>query len=119
MEYKITTSAILPQCENREEYDGLLVHIQPPVQLNSDAIARYLIHKDFEQLRGTESNDRLDVKDVTVIGSTSEQTTIYASIQNYHESIDTIPDAVERITERVTRDVTTILRFMGAKAIVE
>src|SRR5207247_1655138 len=87
MEHRITTSEIPAQCQDTENYTGLLVHIRPPVQLNPDAVERYLIRGDFEQLDGTESQSELDVKDVGIVGNTPEQTTIYASTRTYNDAV--------------------------------
>ncbi len=124
MEYRITTSEIPPQCQDTEEYVGLLVHIRPPVQLNSDAVERYLIHKDFEPIDRADPIGMRDVEHVTVLGSTPEQTTIYASIHNYqrYQNDPSYPDVShlkQEITNQVTRDVAKILAFMGAQALVE
>lgn len=119
MEYRITNSEVSPQCEDTEDFSGLLVHIRPPVPyLNPDAVERYVRRGDLEPLNDpTDRHDPLnEVNDVILLGSTPEQTTIYASIRKYPNQ-ETYPD--ERIIRQVTRDVAKILEFMGAQAVVE
>jgi len=50
------------------------------VQLNPDAVTRYLSFSNFEPIDPNENWEKHDIKDVVVLGSTPEQTTIYASI---------------------------------------
>jgi hypothetical protein len=80
------------------------------VQLNPEAVERYLTNGDFEPVDRQFTNN-LDVKDVVMLGSTTEQTTIYASI-----SMGVNPELLAR---RVARDTVKLLRFMGASAILD
>src|SRR6266566_7289052 len=84
-EYRVDFTQVPGQCQENEKYGGVLLHIQPPVQLNSDAVERYLTFGDLEPIDRRGDWNRLDIKDVVVLGSTPEQTTIYASIDKQFE----------------------------------
>jgi len=107
-EYSVTYSEVPAQCRD-ETHSGVLVHIQPPVQLNPDAVERYLTFSDFEPIDRSGSWENLDIKDVVVLGSSAEQTTIYASINRQFG---------RRLAERAADLTTELLRFMGAQAIL-
>jgi hypothetical protein len=112
-EYRVTHSNVPAQCEyidGEQLYSGLLVHIQPPVpSLNPDAVTRYLTNGSFEPIIDHSDLRDADTKDVVLLGSTPEQTTIYASIMS---------DAKDFLT-LVTMDYTKrLLQFMGAKAFI-
>ena len=110
-EYRVTYTEIPNPRSDNETHSGVLLHIQPPVQLNSDAVERYLTFGDFEPIDRSGNWDKLDIKDVAVLGSTPEQTTIYASIANEYE--------VGKLAERAARHTVELLRFMGAQAIID
>ena len=110
-EYKVDFTEVPGECQDTETYGGVLIHIQPPVQLNPDAVTRYLTFGDFEPIEPTQSWKNLDIKDVVVLGSTPEQTTIYASIDKQYEE--------GRLAEQAARHSVQLLRFMGAQAIIE
>ena len=95
---------------DNETYSGVFIHIQPPLQLNPDAVERYLKYCDFEPINRNDSQEMLDIKDVVVLGSTLEQTTIYASIDKRNEG---------RLAERAAEYTVELLRFMGAQAIID
>jgi hypothetical protein len=109
-EYRVTYTEVPNARSDDETHSGVLLHIQPPVQLNPDAVTRYLAFSDFVPLDPNENWKKLDVKDVVLLGSTSEQTTIYASISRQHAG---------RLAERAAHHTAELLRFMGAQAIIE
>ncbi|HJT55287.1 MAG TPA: hypothetical protein VJ761_02240 [Ktedonobacteraceae bacterium] len=99
-----------PRSDNKT-HSGILLHISPPVQLNPDTVERYLTFGDFEPIDSRENWARLDVKDVVLLGSTPEQTTIYASIiREYDKGI---------LGEQAAQRTIELLRFMGATAIID
>lgn len=110
-EYRVTYTEIPNPRSDNETHSGVLLHIRPPVQLNPDAVERYITFGDFEPIDRRENWEKLDYKDVVVLGSTAEQTTIYASIANRYE------DGV--LSERVARHTVQLLHFMGATAIID
>lgn len=110
-EFRVTYTEMPNPRSDNETYGGVLIHIQPPVQLNPDAVTRYLTFGDFEPIEPTQGWENLDIKDVVVLGSTPEQTTIYASIDKQYEE--------GRIAEQAARHTVQLLRFMGAQAIIE
>lgn len=110
-EYTVSYSEISVESVDIENYGGVLIHIRPPVQLNSDAVERYLTFKDLEPIdRADPKLINHDVKHVVVLGSTPEQTTIYASIaKQYDEGL---------LAEQLANDTVRLLRFMGTQAII-
>jgi len=105
---RVAYTEVPPTRRNDETYRGVLIHIRPPVQLNPTAVGRFLIYGDLEPV---ETADRdLDVKDVVLLGSTHEQTTIYASIDK---------DSSESLVKQVANDTVRLLGFMGAHAIID
>ena len=109
-EYRITYTEVPPARSDDEKYGGILIHIKPPVQLNPDAVTRYLSFSDFEPIDPNEKWEKHDVKDVVVLGSTPEQTTIYASIDRQNAG---------RLAERAAHHTAELLHFMGAQAIID
>jgi hypothetical protein len=105
-EYRVNFTEVPAECVDDETYGGVLIHIRPPVQLNPDAVERYLSFKDFEPVNRNSTN--ADIKDVVVLGSTPEQTTIYASVTREFEGV--AQEAAEKTVK--------LLRFMGAQAII-
>jgi hypothetical protein len=77
--YEVTVEATTYQGvnEDKESYEGVLVQIRPPVDLNPDAVVRYFTHGDLDPY---DPDPEDVVKDVVLIGSSEEQTTIYASV---------------------------------------
>ena len=106
-EYRVAYTEIPAECGDDEIYGGLLIHIRPPVQLNPDAVERYLSFKDFEPVNRNSTN--ADIKDVVVLGSTPEQTTIYTSVTKEFEGV--AQEAAEKTVQ--------LLRFMGATAMID
>jgi hypothetical protein len=106
-EYRVVFSEVPGESGDNETYGGVLIHIRPPVQLNPDAVERYLTTSAFEPVNRSWKN--LDIKDVVVLGSTPEQTTIYASIDRRDEGL----------AEQAADYTVQLLRFMGAQAIIE
>ncbi|SRR5258708_264535 len=107
-QYIVAFNKVSAECGDDKTYGGLLIHIRPPVQLNPDAVERYLTFKDFEPVNRDYKN--ADIKDVVVLGSTPEQTTIYASILKGYED--------EALAQEVAMKTVQLLRFMGAQAIM-
>lgn len=108
-EYRVAFTEVPPTRRGDETYSGVLIHIRPPVQLNPDAVARYLTAGDFEPL---EPYDRdFNVKSAVLLGSTPEQTTIYASIDKGYDG--------NVLAEQAANDTVELLRFMGATAIID
>jgi len=112
-EYKVAFTEVPAECVDNAAYGGVLIHIQPPVQLNPDAVERYLTFRDFEPIDKTQHWKNLETKDVVVLGSTPEQTTIYASISRQVEGQS------ELIAQAAAEKTVQLLRFMGAQAIIE
>jgi hypothetical protein len=110
-EYRIGFTEVPGQSRDNETFDGVLIHIRPPVQLNPDAVTRYLTFKDFEPIGHTQSWKNMDVKDVVLLGSTPDQTTIYASIAKGYED--------EVLARQIANHTVELLRFMGAQAIID
>src|SRR2546423_4011854 len=110
-EYRVTFTEVPPTRCDDETYAGVLIHIRPPVQLNPDAVERYLTFGDLEPLNPADqkSTNNLDVRGVVVLGSTAVQTTIYASIDK---------EFSERLVQQVANDTVRLLQFMGAQAII-
>lgn len=109
-EYKVTYTEVPPVPSGDEKYSGLLIRIQPPVQLNPDAVTRYLSFSDFAPIDSTENWEGHDIKDAAVLGSTPEQTTIYASIDRQYAGL---------LAEQAANNTVTLLRFMGAMATID
>jgi hypothetical protein len=109
-EYRVTYSEIPNPHSDNQTHSGVLIHVQPPVPLNPDAVTRYLSFSDFEPIDLNEKWEKHDVKDVVVLGSTPEQTTIYASINSRHAG---------RLAERAAHHTVELLQFMGATAIID
>lgn len=109
-EYRIAYTEVPPARSDDDKYGGVLIRIQPPVQLNPDAVTRYLSFSDFEPIDSNEKWEKHDVKDVVVLGSTPEQTTIYASINSQHAG---------RVAEQTAHHTAELLHFMGAQAIID
>ena len=110
-EYKVSYTEVPAECRDTETYSGVLIHIRPPVQLNPDAVERYLTFSDFEPIGHTQSWKNVDIKDAVLLGSTPEQTTIYASIAKGYED--------EGLAMQAADHTVKLLRFMGAKAIID
>jgi hypothetical protein len=108
-EYIVTYTEVSPTRSDDKTHRGLLIHIRPPVQLNPDAVERYLTYGAFVPV--DRSWENLDVKDVVLLGSTPEQTTIYASIDKGFEG--------NVLSEQVANDTVRLLQFMGATAIID
>src|SRR5947209_7911565 len=104
-EHTVAYTEVPAECGDDETYGGLLIHIRPPVQLNPDAVERYLSFKDFEPVNRNSTN--ADIKDVVVLGSTPEQTTIYASVTREFEGV----------AQAATEKTVQLLRFMGAQVL--
>jgi hypothetical protein len=108
-EYRVTYAEVPPTRRGDEKYSGVLIHIRPPVQLNPDAVARYLTAGDLEPL---EPHDRdFNVKGAVLLGSTPELTTIYASVDKGYDG--------NVLAEQAANDTVELLRYMGATAIIE
>ena len=110
-EYRVAFTEVPVSRSDDETHGGVLIHIRPPVpQLNPDAVTRYLSFSDFEPINPNENWDKHDIKDVVVLGSTPEQTTIYASIDR---------QSAGQLAERAAHHTAELLRFMGAQAIID
>jgi len=109
-EYRVAFTEVPAECEDKETNGGVLIHIQPPVQLNPDAVERYLTYGYLEPIEPDGRNlKNLDIKHVVVLGSTPEQTTIYASVDRRFEGL----------AEQAAEYTAELLRFMGAQAIID
>src|SRR6266702_250873 len=108
-EYRVAYTKVPPARSDDKKYSGLLIHIRPPVQLNPDAVERYLTNSAFEPV--DRSWENLDIKNVVLLGSTLEQTTIYASIDNRFNDDG-------ELAEQAAHCTAELLRFMGATAII-
>ncbi len=109
-EYRVAYTEVPNPRRDDERYDGVLIHIRPPVQLHPDAVERYLTNSAFEPV--DRSWENLDIKDVVLLGSTHEQTTIYASIdKRFNDNGELAEQAADYTAE--------LLRFMGATAIID
>src|SRR5437879_3871658 len=108
-EYKVSFTEVPPTRRNDKTYSGVVIQIRPPVQLNPDAVKQFLTFGDLEPLdpADLEAPNNLDVKKAVLLGSTAEQTTIYASIDK----------GLEGVAEQVANDTIRLLQFMGATAI--
>src|SRR5438270_9475999 len=111
-EYKVSYTEVPPTRRNDETYSGVLIHIRPPVQLNPDAVAQYLTFGDLEPLNlaDWEGANGPDVKKAVLLGSTAEQTTIYASVEKEGSKI---------FAEQAAKDTVKLLQFMGATAMID
>lgn len=111
-EFKVAYTEVPAEREDKETYGGVLIHIRPPVQLNPDAVQRYLT---FGNLEPVDSISRvwqgLDVRDVFLLGSTAVQTTIYASIVKGYED--------EVLAQELANCTVKLLRLMGVQAIID
>jgi len=106
-EYRVAFTEVPAQRRDDKTHGGVLIQIRPPVQLNPDAVERYLTNSAFEPVDRSWQN--LDIKDVVVLGSTTEQTTIYASIDKRFEGL----------AEQAADHTVELLSFMGAQAILD
>lgn len=126
-EYRITYTEIPAQRTDYDEegdqiepqHSGLLIHIRPPVQLNPDAVRRHLEASTLRPLEPNHNPEALEVKDVVLLGSTDEQTTIYASVERETPWYVKSREQVESIIQDTLVDTAKLLQFMGARAIVE
>lgn len=110
--YKITSAEVPPTRNDDDACAGLLVYIRPPMQLNPTVVESFLTFGELEPLDPAElklASDR-DVKAARLLGSTSEQTTIYASIAKKYS---------ERLVQEVLNDTVRLLQFIGATAIID
>jgi len=110
-EYRVNFTEVTGECQNNETYGGVLIYIRPPVQLNPDAVERYFTYGDFEPVNRNIPTKNDDIKDVVVLGSTAEQTTIYVSIDRGYED--------EVLANEVANKTVKLLHFMGATAIID
>lgn len=110
-EFRVAYTEVPATRSDDEMYGGLLIHIRPPVQLNPEAVAQYLTYGDLEPLNPAdlEGANSLDVKKAVLLGSTTEQTTIYASIEKKSE----------RVAEQAANDTVRLLQLMGATAMLD
>lgn len=108
-EYRVAYNEVPATRGDDETYGGVLIHIRPPVQLNPAAVEHYLKVGDLEPLE-RKATEGLDVKNVVLLGSTVEQTTIYASIDKQFEG---------QLAQQVANDTVQLLRLMGAQAIID
>ncbi len=110
-EYRVAFTEVPATRSDTEAYAGVFVYIRPPLPLNPDAVARFLTFGDFEPLdpADLETAHDLDVKNAVLLGSTDEQTTIYASFDKNSKGV----------AEQVANDTVRLLRFMGATAIID
>jgi len=112
-EYKVSFNKVPALCRQRKAYEGVFIRISPPVpDLNSDAIERYLTYGEFEPVERKALTDDIpddEVKDIVVLGSTDEQTTIYASIDT----------SIGGGAENAAKSTVEFLQFMGAQAVME
>ncbi len=110
-EYKVSHTKVPPTRRGDETYSGVLIHIRPPVQLNPSAVEQFLTFGYLEPLDPTdlEAPNNLDVKKAVLLGSTAEQTTIYASIDK----------GFEGAARQAANDTVRLLQFMGATAIID
>jgi len=128
-EYRITYTEIPAQ---RTDYDpeeegepiesqhsGLLIHIRPPVQLNPDAVRRHLEASTLRPLEPGYNPEVFEVKDVVLLGSTDEQTTIYASVEREYRGYVASTEKIEGIIQDTLRDTAKLLQFMGAQATID
>lgn len=109
-EYRVTYAEIPNPRSDDKTHDGALIYIQPPVQLNPDAVERYLTFGDFVPIDRSGDWTSMDFKDVCLLGSTATQTTIYVSIEKGYE------DGV--LAEQAANHTVELLRFMGAQATI-
>jgi hypothetical protein len=111
-EHRVSFTEVPATRRDDESCGGVLIHIRPPVQLNPDAVRQYLMFGTLEALGPAfwEGNDNLDIKNAVLLGSTAEQTTIYASIDK---------ESSESLAQQVANDTVELLRFMGARAIID
>src|SRR6266496_6613791 len=88
-EYRVGFTEVSPTRSDDETYGGVLIYIRPPVQLNPDAVEQLLTFGDLEPLdpADREAANNLDVKNAVLLGSTPEQTTIYASFDKRSEGV--------------------------------
>src|SRR5439155_27356577 len=109
-EYRVAFTEVPATRGDDETYGGVLIHIRPPVQLNPDAVAQYLTFGDLEPVDpgDWEGANGPDVKKAVLLGSTTEQTTIYASIDK----------GIEGAAEQAANDTVRLLQFVGATASV-
>jgi hypothetical protein len=111
-EYKVRFTEVPATRWDDETSSGVLIHIWPPVQLNPDAVRQYLMSGNLDALDPAflENNDNLEVKNAILLGSTDEQTTIYASVEK---------EASNLFAEQAANDTVKLLQFMGAAAMID
>jgi hypothetical protein len=108
-EYRVSYTEVPAECEDKKTYGGLLIHILPPVQLNPKVVERYLTYGSLDRTFDS-GEETSDIKDVALLGSTPEQTTIYASVANGYEA--------GVLAQEIAKDTVKLLRLMGATAII-
>lgn len=104
-EYRVTFTNISPLREEKERYEGVLIRIRPPVQLDSDAVNRYLSWGEFEPV-WNKNYENTEIRDIAVLGNTAVQTTIYASTHRGH-------------AKEVAKRTVEFLQLMGAQAVLD
>jgi len=111
-EYKVSFTEVPATRWDHETSSGVLIQIRPPVQLNPDAVRQYLMFGTLEALDPAfwEGNDVADVKNAVLLGSTAEQTTIFASVDK---------EASKVLAEQAADDTVQLLQFMGATAMID
>ena len=109
--YRVSFNEVSPTRNDDETYNGVLIYIRPPVQLNPTAVEQFLTFGDLEPLQPAdlETPNKLDVKNAILLGNTAEQTTIYASVDK----------SSKRVAEQVANDTVRLLQYMGAQVIID
>ncbi len=111
-EYNVSFTEVPATRWDNKTSSGVLIQIRPPVQLNPDAMRQYLMVGDLDALDPAffEANDDADVKNAVLLGSTAEQTTIYASVEKEGSNL---------FAEQAANDTVKLLQFMGATAMID
>jgi hypothetical protein len=90
---------------DQEFCKGIIVSIEPPIDLNPVGIERYL---NYQDLSGVDPGGSYDKFDIILLGSTDKETSIYAS-----------SDKVEQIAMDIKHNVAEYIGFMGAQTVIE
>jgi hypothetical protein len=111
-EYRVSFTEVPATRRDDETCGGVLIYICPSVQLNPDAVRQYRMFGDLEALDPAffEGNNDADVKNAVLLGSTAEQTTIYASVEKEGSNL---------LAEQAANDTVRLLQFMGATAMID
>jgi len=109
--YKVSSREVPPLNDPEHGYvKGLIVTVKPPIAFNAFAIENYLTWDVVEPVTDAKLLPGYELFNVTLLGSTDEATSIYASSGE---------DFIAGALKRTPKEVVKFIGFMGAEAVIE